>query len=99
MTTDKEVEQSVTPNISSNVIQPYYSKGITKEISVTSRASAKIGNNYYTFEYSETKCFPINDERLNVDIDKERHLMWQDANNEVDNQLIEIQEFLKNSNN
>lgn len=86
-------------NTNINNTEPYYSKGITKEISVTSRASAKIGNNYYTFEYSETKCFPINDDNLSIDLDKERQLLWQYANNEVDNQLIEIQEFIKNSNN
>lgn len=89
------MKNEIKDNKQSN-LQPYYSKGITKEISVTSRASAKLGNNYYTFEYSETKYFPVENIE-DVDIDKERQLLWQEANNEVDNQIIEIQEFLKNS--
>ena len=77
----------------------YYSKGVTKEITVSSRASAKFGNNYYTFEYSETRTLPSPEECSDLNIDKERQLLWEDANREVDNQLIELQEFIKNSTN
>lgn len=72
----------------------YISKGETTKITISSRASVNIGKNYYTFEYSEEKCFPQDKTNLDsFDIEKERQIMWQEANMEVDNQIKETVDF------
>ena len=70
----------------------YFSKGETTKITISSRASVNIGKNYYTFEYSEEKSFP-QEKPEDFDIEKERQLMWQEANMEVDNQIKETIDF------
>lgn len=71
----------------------YKYKGKTTKITISSRASVNIGKNYYTFEYSEEKCFPKGDKELNIE--KERELMWKEANSEVDNQIKETIDWIK----
>lgn len=70
----------------------YFSKGEVTKITISSRASVNIGKNYYTFEYSEEKSFP-QEKPEDFDIEKERQLMWQEANMEVDNQIKETIDF------
>ena len=72
---------------SSKKEKPYELKGITKEISASSRVSIKIRDNYYTVEYSETRVIPEVD---GVDLEKERQALWEIVNNECDNQALEI---------
>lgn len=65
----------------------YVSKAITTQIKATSRASVKVRDNYYTIEYTEERTIPQVD---NVDIAKEREILWDCVNNEVDNQIEDI---------
>ena len=65
-------------------------------IKFSSRASVKIVNNgdhYYTIEYGEERQI---DNYNNVDIEKERKMLIDDCNKQVDNQIEEIiNTFLK----
>lgn len=77
----------------------YESKGEISKISVTSRASVNIGKHFYTFEFMEEKCFPISKYGIDFDIQKEKQIMWNDANREVDNQIKETIEWIKEQQN
>lgn len=63
----------------------YESKAITTDIRITSRASVKIGDNFYTVEYCEGRSIPED-----ANIDEERKLLWETCNNECDFQIEEI---------
>lgn len=68
----------------------YISKAVPTIIKFSSRASVKIVNNgdhYYTVEYGEERQI---DNFNEVDIDKERQLLIDDCNKQVDNQIEEI---------
>lgn len=65
----------------------YTSKAITTQIRATSRASTKIKDNYYTVEYTEERTIP---QIEGVDLEKEREILWDCVNNEVDNQIADI---------
>ena len=62
----------------------YESKAITTQIRATSRVSAKIGDDFYTLEFSEERTIP---EVKGVDLERERELLWNDVNYSVDTQL------------
>lgn len=62
----------------------YESKAITTQIRATSRVSAKIGDDFYTLEFSEERTIP---DVEGVDLDKERNLLFDDVNYTVDIQL------------
>ena len=66
----------------------------TTEIKFTSRSSIKLKENYFTFEATITKQCPENytDEEYN----EAKQQLWDECNNEIDKQVIEIQEYLKN---
>lgn len=72
-------------------MENYVSKAIPKTIKFSSRASVKISNkgqdHYYTIEYGEERQIDNFDE---VNIDKERQLLIDDCNKQVDNQIEEI---------
>ena len=68
-------------------MEEYVSKAVTTNISATSRASVKVRDNYYTVEYTEERTIPQIDD---VDIAKEREILWDCVNNEVDNQIEDI---------
>lgn len=74
----------------------YISKAIIGTIKATSRASVKIGDSYYTMEYCEERIIPDTDD---VDIEVERGMLWDTVNTEVDNQIHDIVEAVKNSRN
>lgn len=59
----------------------YESKAITTQITATSRISVKLFDNFYTLEYSEERTIPQVD---GVDLEKERKLLWDKVNEEVD---------------
>ena len=63
----------------------YESKAVTTAIRITSRASVKVGDNFYTVEYCEERAIP-ND----ADVVQERKLLWDEANAECDNQICDI---------
>lgn len=87
----------------------YEVKAITKTIKATSRASVKVGDSYYTVEYSEERALPeieelnatdisgkIHVEILNdFDIEKEKKFLWEDVNAECDNQIADILKTFK----
>lgn len=67
----------------------YVSQAVTTSIRVTSRASIKIKDNFYTLEYCEERSIP---EGANVE--KERALLWDTCNSECDNQIVETMRAL-----
>jgi len=68
-------------------MEQYVSKAIPKMIKFSSRASVKVKDNFYTVEYGEERQIGnFND----VDIEKERQLLIDVCNKQVDNQIEEI---------
>ena len=65
----------------------YISKATTTLIRVSSRASVKISDNYYTVEFCEERSIPED-----ANVAEERKLLWETANNECDFQIQEIVE-------
>jgi len=65
----------------------YEQKAITTQIRATSRASVKIGNDFYTVEYSEERTVP---DVEGVNLEKERRILWDCVNDEVDAQIDTI---------
>lgn len=70
----------------------YESKAVIKTIKATSRASVKVGESYYTVEYSEERIIPDIED---VNIEKERQFLWEDTNAECDNQIEDILKTFK----
>lgn len=70
----------------------YTSKAKIGTIRATSRASVKIRDNYFTIEYSEERLLP---EDIEVDIEQERKILWDDVNAEVDAQILDIEKSFK----
>lgn len=60
-------------------------KGVTTSIRITSRASIKVKDSFYTIEYCEERSIPED-----ADIEEERANLWGVCNAEVDNQLEDI---------
>lgn len=65
----------------------YISKAIPKTIKFSSRASIKIKDSFYTFEYGEERQI---DDFNEVNLDKEKQLLIDDCNNIIDNQIEEV---------
>ena len=72
----------------------YEQKAITTTIRATSRASVKMGNDFYTLEYCEERTIP---DVEGVDLETEKKFLWEDVNSEVDHQVEETYEALKNN--
>ena len=68
----------------------YTSKAITTSIRVTSRASVKVGESFYTVEYCEERSIPEG-----ANLVQERKLLWDEANNECDEQIQDILKVYK----
>lgn len=66
---------------------------ITTSIKFTSRASVKIGDSYYTFEATIEKSCP-KDCTLD-DYEQAKADLWNECHGEVDKQIEETVEFLK----
>jgi len=71
----------------------YVSKATVSTISVTSRAAVKFRDNYYTIEYHEERTFPA--DIKDVDMNKERAMLWDTCNTEVDKQVEDIFEMAR----
>lgn len=63
----------------------YTQKGVTTSIRATSRASVKVGDSFYTLEWCEERSIPEG-----ADIVKERELLWNTCNEEVDAQIEDV---------
>lgn len=61
------------------------SVGTTTSIKITSRASIKVKDSFYTIEYCEERSIPEG-----ADLEEERATLWGVCNTEVDNQLEDI---------
>ena len=72
------------------------SKFSTTSIRLTSRASVRIGESYFTFEACEEKqCDPeIASTLTEEEIAEERAKLWDLVNSEVDNQIADIKSYV-----
>lgn len=70
----------------------YKSQAITTSIKFTSRASVKIRDNFYTIECCEERAIP---DLPNIKLDKEREMLWDMVNGEVDKQIEDILKTFK----
>jgi hypothetical protein len=68
-------------------LSSYESKAQISAIRATSRASVKVHDNYYTVEYTEERTLPTD---IEFDIEKERAILWDTVNTEVDAQIEDI---------
>lgn len=68
----------------------YKSKAIINSIKATSRISLKVGETFYTLEYCEERLIPEG-----ADIEKERKILWDTVNAEVDKQAEDVQMMYK----
>ena len=71
--------------MASRTKKAYVSKAKTTSIRITSRASVKVGDSFYTVEYCEERAIPDD-----ADIVQERKILWDEANVECDNQITDI---------
>lgn len=76
-------------------INSYVPKAIPKTIKFSSRASVKIKESYYTFEYGEEREITNFNE---VDLDKEKLKLTEDCNAVVDDQIKEVIDMLLQKN-
>lgn len=66
----------------------YVQQGKTIKISALSKATVQVKNNYYSFSYGEERELP--DDQSHVNLEKERELLWNSLNAEVDKQIEDI---------
>ena len=59
----------------------------TTAIKASSRASVKVGDSFYTIEWTEERSIEPND-----NVEEERKKLWDTCNGEVDEQIAEILE-------
>ena len=72
----------------------YESKARTTTIKVSSRASVKIFDSFFTLEYCEERSIPDID---GINLDAEREFLWDEANKQVDDQIEQIEKIMKKS--
>ena len=72
----------------------YEQKAITTTIRATSRASVKIRDNFYTLEYCEERIIP---DIEGVDLEAEKRILWDAVNSEVDKQIEDTYNAVKNN--
>lgn len=65
---------------------------IVTTIKASSRASVKVGDNFYTVEYTEERSIPDSE---NIDIEHERNELWNTVNSECDHQVEDILKTFK----
>lgn len=70
----------------------YTQKAVTTTIQATSRASVKVGDSFYTVEYQEQRMIP---DVPGIDLLKEKELLWDACNTEVDHQIEDILKTFK----
>ena len=63
----------------------YISKAKTTLIKASSRESIKLGDNYFTVEFTEERSVPED-----CNLEEERALLWDDVNEEIDQQIDDI---------
>ena len=68
-------------------METYESKAVVTEISAVSRVAIKIRDNFYTIEYSEKRAIPDVED---IDLERERVVLFDDVNRIVDAQAEDI---------
>lgn len=74
-------------------MEDYTSKATTTSIKCSSRASICIDKSYYTVEYTEERSVP--QDLTETELNKERQILWDTVNDEVDLQILEIEKIFK----
>ncbi len=64
-------------------------KEITASARISFKQPTKTGDVFYTFEYGETHS--IDDSKL----DEEKAILWDNVNNEVNKQIIDVKNLYK----
>ena len=77
-------------------MKDYESQAVTTSIQAHSRISVKLQETFYTFEFMEERQFPIDlmDEGT-IDFAKEKELLWDEVHAQVDKQVQDVVEMLK----
>ena len=77
-------------------MKDYESQAVTTSIEAHSRISVKLNDTFYTFEFIERRDFPVDliDENQ-IDLNKERELLWDEVHAQVDKQVQDVVEMLK----
>lgn len=77
-------------------MKDYESQAVTTSIQAHSRISVKLNDTFYTFEFMEERQFPIDlmDEST-IDFAKEKELLWDEVHAQVDKQVQDVVEMLK----
>lgn len=75
-------EYKVIPQEEKSIIEEIQSKGITKEIQISSSVSKEVRGQWFKVTYSETRIIPEG-----ANLEDERKVLWEICNNEVDNQI------------
>ena len=77
-------------------MKDYESQAVTTSIEAHSRISVKLNDTFYTFEFIERREFPVDliDENQ-IDLNKERELLWDEVHAQVDKQVQDVVEMLK----
>lgn len=73
---------------------PYLPVGITNKLQVSSRVSVKLQDTFYTFEFIEERYIPghlIGE----ANMDLEKAALWDSAHAEVDKQVQDVVDMLK----
>lgn len=65
----------------------YKVKAKTKTITATSRASIKVGDSFYTLEFTEERTIP---QTSSVNITLEKDILWDEVNSQVDKQIEDV---------
>jgi len=70
----------------------YQSKATPTFIEAHSRISVKMQDTFYTFEFVERRDLP---QDKDVNIEKEKELLWKDVHAQVDMQVQDVVDMLK----
>lgn len=74
----------------------YVSKAVPTSIEAHSRISVKLNDTFYTFEMVERREFPIDIiDESEFDFEKEKELLWADVHAQVDKQVQDVVDILK----
>lgn len=65
----------------------YKVKAKTKTITATSRASIKVGDSFYTLEFTEERTIP---QTSTVNLTLEKDMLWDEVNSQVDKQIEDV---------
>lgn len=74
-------------------VKEYESKLIVSSLRYTSRVAVKIKDNFFTVEACEERVLPDQCNAEEVDWDKERKMLWDQINGDVDEQVQEIRDY------